>query len=99
MANGRRCSIGCESWPDEALYAKCPRCGEKTTRFNNLEPLTSAEAKAIRMELQAENAADVQRQRFEKFYADRCEKLGIPADGPLPSYYEQALPAPRSLVG
>lgn len=99
MANGRRCPLGCASWPDEALYAKCPVCGEETDRFNNLQPLSSSEARARRLEEQRKNAADIQRERFEKFYAERCARLGIPSDGPLPSSYEQSLPSPRSLVG
>lgn len=35
MAWGRRCTMGCATWPDEALYSKCPECGETTDRFRN----------------------------------------------------------------
>lgn len=44
MAVGRRCAAGCESWPDTGKYNKCPVCGEPTTRFSNLSPLTQKEA-------------------------------------------------------
>jgi hypothetical protein len=67
-----------------AIYSKCPKCGEKADRFSNLDPITEQEAAVI---------------MFELYYERRCEKLGIPADGPLPKHYEQALPAPRSMVG
>lgn len=99
MAIGRRCSIGCESWPDEGIYAKCPRCGETTTRYSGLEPLSHAEAKEIRLAEQAKDAIDPRVARFEAFYATRCRELGIPIDGPLPSEYEDSLPEARSLVG
>ena len=88
MANGRRCDIGCESWPDKPLFSKCPICGLPTECFDNLEPLDMDEA--LRIKARAE---------FDLYYARRCEKLGIPVEGPLPREYEQALPAPRSLVG
>lgn len=70
---GRRCGICCESWPDEPIYSKCPQCGEQTKRFNNLEPMPSAEAKSILLHKQ-----------FETYYERRCARRGMPADGPLP---------------
>lgn len=44
MAWGRRCDMGCESWPDDKKYEKCPVCGQETTRFSNLRPLDNSEA-------------------------------------------------------
>lgn len=44
MAWGRRCEMGCESWPDDKRYKKCPICGEKALRYNNISPLTEEEA-------------------------------------------------------
>jgi hypothetical protein len=44
MAWGRRCGMGCESWPDDNAYKVCPICGEKAPRYKNLEPLTPEEA-------------------------------------------------------
>jgi hypothetical protein len=73
MAWGRRCDIGCESWPDEVLYKTCPECGQPTERFSNLRPLDSDEALSILLHKQ-----------FETYYERRCARLGIPADGPLP---------------
>jgi hypothetical protein len=49
MAWGRRCEIGCETWPDESTYTTCPSCGEKTTRYSNLSPLDAAEARSLRV--------------------------------------------------
>ena len=51
MAVGRRCDVGCESWPDSDNYKTCPVCGEETTRFSNLKPLTQPEANAREFEL------------------------------------------------
>lgn len=37
MALGRRCAIGCLTWPDEKnKYGTCPVCGEKTTRYRGV---------------------------------------------------------------
>lgn len=91
MAVGRRCTIGCETWPDEPLYVKCPICGEQTERYRDMEPLDSAEARAIRMQEQSKDAVDPNVAAFEKFYARRCRARGIPVDGPLPLEYEQRL--------
>lgn len=52
--------MGCESWPDEALYTRCPRCGEPTTRHTNLYPLDSEEAASILSHIE-----------FEKYYERR----------------------------
>ena len=73
MALGRRCDLGCESWPDEALYTRCPRCGNPTERFTNLSPLDSDEAASILSHIE-----------FDRYYERRCARLGIPVNGPLP---------------
>jgi hypothetical protein len=44
MAFGRRCDMGCESWPDDDKYETCPICGQEAERFSNLDPLTETEA-------------------------------------------------------
>lgn len=69
---GRRCDLGCESWPDEMLYLKCPICGEETTRFSNLRPLPEDEAKSILLHKQ-----------FETYYERYCTIAGQSVDGPL----------------
>lgn len=84
MAWGRRCEIGCESWPDDKAYETCPKCDEPAKRYKNLTPLDESEAK---------------HEAFEVFYAKRCERLGIPVDGPLPETKTRALtmlPKPRA---
>lgn len=73
MAWGRRCDLGCESWPDEVRYKHCIECGEPTTRFSNLNPIDPEEAKSR-----------FRHSEFEKFYARRCARRGVAADGPLP---------------
>jgi hypothetical protein len=85
---GRRCDMGCGTWPDKTIYSKCPTCGEPTTRYKDVDPMPDDEAQAILLASQ-----------FEAFYEKRCAKLGIPADGPLPPAYERSLPSPRSLLG
>lgn len=47
MAWGRRCDLGCETWPDQELYRKCPVCGEKTDRFSNAGSDLLDEAEAL----------------------------------------------------
>jgi hypothetical protein len=72
MAYGRRCGIGCESWPDDDEYAVCPRCGEETERYRNLNPLDEDEARSIKLHLE-----------FEEFYEARCAERGVTVDGEL----------------
>jgi hypothetical protein len=73
MAWGRRCDLGCASWPDELIYGKCLDCGEPTTRYSNLTPMDADEAKSAFSHAQ-----------FEEYYARRCRLRGIPESGPLP---------------
>jgi hypothetical protein len=73
MAWGRRCELGCESWPDKAIYNPCPTCGEQTTRYKNLTPLPDDEAQSILSHVQ-----------FERYYEKRCARRGVPVEGPLP---------------
>lgn len=68
----RRCSMGCESWPDEALYARCPICGEKTRRGPNGNPLSTEDA-----------VRKLSFIEFETYYARYCALRGQPVDGPL----------------
>jgi transposase InsO family protein len=75
MALGRRCDNGCESWPDDERYERCPICRSKTTRYNNLRPLPQDEADA---------------REFEAFYERYCEKKEQPVNGGLPMPPEQA---------
>lgn len=73
MAIGRRCDLGCETWPDEPLYAKCLECGEPTTRYRNVHPIDHEEAQSRLLH-----------QQFEMYYERYCAQRGVPADGPLP---------------
>lgn len=50
MAWGRRCDLGCESWPDDDKYKKCPVCGDKTTRYTNLDPISEEDAAHVLFE-------------------------------------------------
>lgn len=72
MAWGRRCELGCESWPDEPVFQKCPECGGPTKRWKNLDPIDHDEAESI-----------AKHKAFERFYEDHCRRLGIPVAGPL----------------
>lgn len=82
MAEGRRCAIGCETWPDEPLYSKCCVCGEDTrkVRGNSVTPLDPDEAESKKLHYE-----------FERYYERRCQRRGIPSDGPLPENYARAL--------
>lgn len=72
--SARRCSIGCESWPDDPIFTTCSHCGEPTDRVSNAEPTMSfEEARSMKLH-----------ELFDQFYERRCATLGIPAEGPLP---------------
>lgn len=74
MPWGRRCEIGCASWPDKAIYMTCPQCGSKTVRFSNVHPMTDEEAESILLH-----------QQFDAYYAKWCAQKKQPVDGPLPA--------------
>lgn len=78
MAWGRRCDLGCESWPDDDIFDTCPVCGEETERFSNLRPLSEEEATSLRLHLS-----------FEDFYETWCNDVGQPADDALEPTEEQ----------
>lgn len=69
MAIGRRCALGCESWPDQALYSTCPLCGEKTRRSHGLKPLSVDDANSILLHIQ-----------FERYYERRCRERQDPLE-------------------
>ena len=73
MALGRRCELGCESWPDTEAFKKCPECGEPTRRMSGLSPLALEEAQSV-----------LRHYQFERAYEEHCRKLGQPVEGPLP---------------
>lgn len=66
---GRRCDMGCETWPDDDDYARCPQCGEPTTRYRDVHPLDADDARSKRLHIE-----------FERFYAERCERRGVPVE-------------------
>lgn len=70
--------MGCEEWPDQMLYNKCPACGEQTSRFSNGDPIDEDVAKRLLLDTQ-----------FEAYYERHCAKRGIPVDGPIPDTPEQ----------
>lgn len=72
MPWGRRCDLGCESWPDDDEYGTCPICDEPTTRFSNLRPLDADDAQSI-----------LAHRDFNDFYAAYCSARGQTVDGPL----------------
>jgi hypothetical protein len=70
----RRCDIGCESWPDKAIFSTCLDCGEPTERVGNIEPTISDEDAEVRL-------LYVQ---FDRYYERWCAAKGQPVEGPLP---------------
>lgn len=81
MAWGRRCDMGCESWPNDSVkYGVCPQCGMETSCFSNLHPLTKDEAEQRVKEIE-----------FERVYEEHCARLGQTVDGPIDG--EVRLPA------
>lgn len=69
----RRCSIGCESWPDNPIFTLCLHCREATDRVADIEPtIEFEEARSL-----------VLHDLFERFYVRHCAQQGIAGDGPL----------------
>lgn len=62
--SGRRCDLGCESWPADDEFELCPICGQPTTRYSNLYPLALDEALAIKLRLD-----------FDDFYTHEWDGL------------------------
>lgn len=57
------------------IFNTCAVCGEVTRYMANAEPtMTLEEAKAAKLH-----------ELFEEYYERRCEQMGIPSEGPLPS--------------
>lgn len=60
MALGRRCDIGCLTWPDDNKYKVCPICGEPTTRYRGVTVADDDE---------------INNAYFEAFYEEWDEKM------------------------
>jgi hypothetical protein len=69
---GRRCDLGCASWPDSDEYDICPYCDQETTRYTNLTPMDPEEASKAKSHV-----------LFEDFYEEWCLKKGQKVAGPL----------------
>ena len=80
MAWGRRCDLGCESWPDDKEYDPCPVCGQEAKRFSNLRPLEDDEARKQKARID-----------FEAYYEKYCEERNQGVEGPLSPEVEEAL--------
>lgn len=79
---GRRCPLGCESWPDTNEFARCLECGQETTRYSGLTGvLPLDEARSM-----------LKHAKFNAFYARWCERQRIPVAGDLPDWYVKGLP-------
>jgi hypothetical protein len=61
---GRRCKMGCSTWPDKSTYSLCPSCGEATFRFSGITPLTDEQASFVVKQLE-----------FEDFYENEWPAL------------------------
>lgn len=72
MAYGRRCDLGCETWPDDDTYERCAVCGQLTERASGLRPLSDDDAAELKRGLD-----------FEAFYEAWCIERGQTVDGPI----------------
>lgn len=61
MAIGRRCSMGCETWPDDEVYRVCPECGQDTKRY-----------RGVTVSIEEPQASH---RRFEAFYNEWDERM------------------------
>jgi hypothetical protein len=89
MAVGRRCELGCESWPNKDLYKRCPECGQPTEVYRNLDPIDDEEAESRLLHAQ-----------FVLFYTKWCKMKGysaeddstLPADPEIDAKYDMLYP-------
>jgi hypothetical protein len=58
-----RCAAGCESWPSITDYKTCPICGEPTSMFSDIDPISQEEARSIKRRIE-----------FEEYYEDWDDK-------------------------
>lgn len=72
MAYGRRCAMGCATWPDHDDYGSCAVCGEPTERLSEVKPLALEDAISFKRGLD-----------FEAFYELWCAERGQTVDGPV----------------
>ncbi len=92
MSKGRRCDLGCDSWPDDEDYKRCPICGEETTRYNNLRPLPEDEARSVKAHHEFEamySALDRHRDGEPKMNAAESRVWDDLYPGGRPSNYEE----------
>jgi hypothetical protein len=78
---GRRCSLGCQDWPDTNEFERCLTCGQSTRRYSGLTPMMLSEARSM-----------LKQAKFNAFYAKHCERLRIPVAGDFPTWYVDQLP-------
>lgn len=55
----RKCSKGCEKWPDSIEYLDCPACEHSTRRIAGVTPLPEDEAEVLKKQYE-----------FERFYIE-----------------------------
>lgn len=51
---GRRCAMGCETWPNTDDYLTCPKCGEPTRVGRDAVPLEPDVARGLLRQAQFE---------------------------------------------
>lgn len=57
---GRRCAMGCETWPAAADFALCPTCKGPTRLYRGVHPLPAEDAKRLLRLAQFEDFYDTQ---------------------------------------
>lgn len=57
---GRRCAMGCATWPDDERFKVCPACGQSTVKYRGVTPMDEDEAN---------------RYAFEAFYKEWDERM------------------------
>lgn len=44
---GRRCAMGCETWPATAEFESCPTCRAPTRLYRSVHPIADEEAMSL----------------------------------------------------
>lgn len=87
MAWGRRCDLGCESWPDADDYKRCPECGGETTRYSNLRPMDDDEAASAKAHKEFET--------FYEVYDRKADPARLVMDPEEAVYWDEKYPEGR----
>jgi hypothetical protein len=77
---GRRCPMGCETWPADEKYKHCPICGEGTRLSRGVAALDPEEARIKKAYADFESYYnDIHEPDLRPLTVAECQALNVPA--------------------